>query len=240
MQKTDHNENEVGVEEVEENDEGRQAEETTKAAEQAAPSDGEDTGEDTHDAAAQQDDPAAADELSALRTELSALRTELEQKAAEAKANYERFLRERAELENFKRRMQREKSEALRFANEPLVRDLLPVVDNLERAVVHTEGGGDGQPLVAGVQLVLRSFVEVLEKHGVTRVPATGEPFDPARHEAMAQVESEELPPHTVIEEHTPGYSLYARLLRAALVSVSKAPAGGDSDQDSPDKKSEG
>ena len=233
MQKTDHNENEVGVEEVEENDEGRQAEETTKAAEQAAPSDGEDTGEDTHDAAAQQDDPAAADELSALRTEL-------EQKAAEAKANYERFLRERAELENFKRRMQREKSEALRFANEPLVRDLLPVVDHLERAVVHTEGGGDGQPLVAGVQLVLRSFVEVLEKHGVTRVQATGEPFDPARHEAMAQVESEELPPHTVIEEHTPGYSLYDRLLRAALVSVSKAPAGGDSDQDSPDKKSEG
>ncbi len=216
MQKTDHNESKVGVEE---NDERRQAEE-------AAPSAGEGT------AAAQQDDLAADDELSALRAEL-------EQKEAEATANYERFLRERAELENFKRRMQREKSEALRFANEPLVRDLLPVVDNLERAIVHAQGGGNGQPLIEGVQLVLRSFVEVLEKHGVTRVQATGEPFDPARHEAMVQVESEELPPNTVIEEHTPGYSLYDRLLRAALVSVSKAPAGEDNEQDSPDKKSE-
>lgn len=228
MQKTDHNESEVGVEE---NDRRQHDQEARGAAEQVAPPDGEET-----DAAeARQDDPVAGDELSALRTEL-------EQKEAEARANYERFLRERAELENFKRRMQREKSEALRFANEPLVRDLLPVVDNLERATVHAQGGGNGQPLIEGVQLVLRSFVEVLEKHGVTRVKATGEPFDPAKHEAMAQVESEEQLPNTVVEEHTPGYSLYGRLLRAAMVSVSKAPAvpaERENGPDTPDKKSE-
>jgi molecular chaperone GrpE len=228
MQKTDHNESEVAVEE---NDRRQPAEEAEEAAEQATPPD---VGE-TDAAEAQPADPAADDELSALRAEL-------EQKEAEARANYELFLRERAELENFKRRMQREKSEALRFANEPLVRDLLPVVDNLERATVHAQGGGNGQPLIEGVRLVLRAFVEVLEKYGVTRVRASGEPFDPTQHEAVAQVESEELPPNTVVEEHTPGYSLYGRLLRAAMVSVSKAPApsaGRENGLDVPDKKSE-
>src|SRR5262249_25875210 len=88
--------------------------------------------------------------------EIAALRAQLQEKQAEAKANYDLFLRERAELENFKRRIQREKVEALRFANEPLLRDLLPVIDNLERAVEHAQGGGNGQPLVEGVALILR------------------------------------------------------------------------------------
>ncbi len=225
MQKTDHNESEVRVEE---NDKRQHDEEAEEAAEQAAPPDGEETG-------AQQDGPVADDELSVLRAEL-------DRKEAEAKANYELFLRERAELENFKRRMQREKAEALRFAHEPLVRDLLPVVDNLERATLHAQRGGNGQSLVEGVQLVLRSFVDVLGKYGVARVQATGEFFDPAKHEAMVQVESKEFPPNTVVEEHTPGYSLHDRLLRAAMVSVSKAPAAAAEREDgptTPDKKSE-
>jgi molecular chaperone GrpE len=150
----------------------------------------------------------------------------LQEKEAEAKANYDLFLRERANLENFKRRMQREQAELLRFAHEPLLRDLLPVVDNLERAVEHAQGGGNGQPLVEGVALVLRAFLDVLEKYGVSRVVAKGEPFDPNKHEAMAQVESEELTPNTVVDEHHPGYLLHGRLLRPALVTVAKAPAG--------------
>src|SRR5436305_11300349 len=88
--------------------------------------------------------------------EKAALLAKLQEKEAEAKANYELFLRERAELENFKRRMLREQAESLRFANEPLLRDLLSVVDNLERAVEHARSGGNGQPLVQGVALVLR------------------------------------------------------------------------------------
>ena len=221
MQKTDHDESEVAVEDK---DGQQHAEEAERAAQQAPAPDAAQTDE----AEARQVDPTAADDRAALQ--------------AEARANYELFLRERAELENFKRRMQRDKSEALRFANEPLVRDLLPVVDNLERAIAHAQGGGNGQPLIEGVQLVLRAFLDVLEKHGVTRVSATGEPFDPTRHEAVAQVETEELPPNSVAEEHTPGYSLHNRLLRASMVSVSKAPAGAtetENESDAADEKSE-
>ena len=230
MQKTDHDESEVAVEDK---DGQQHAEEAEGTAQQAPPPEAAQTDE----AELQQAGPAAADDLAALQAEL-------EQKEAEAKANYELFLRERAELENFKRRMQRDKSEALRFANEPLVRDLLPVVDNLERAIAHAQGCGNGQPLIEGVQLVLRAFLDVLEKHGVTRVSATGEPFDPTKHEAVAQVETEELPPNSVAEEHTPGYSLHDRLLRAAMVSVSKAPVAlteteNENESDTADKKSE-
>src|SRR5262245_27523688 len=157
--------------------------------------------------------------------EKAALVAKLQEKEAEAKANYDLFLRERAELENFKRRLQREQAESIRFANEPLVRDLLPVIDNLERAVGHAQGGGNGQPLVEGVTLVVRSLLDALEKHGVTRVTAKGEPFDPTRHEAMAQAESTQVAPNTVIDEYRPAYLLHGRLLRPALVTVAKAPA---------------
>jgi molecular chaperone GrpE len=146
------------------------------------------------------------------------LKQQLAEAQAEAAANHDRFLRERAELENFKKRMQRERAEALRFACEPLIRELLPVVDNLERAVEH---GDDGQSVLEGVRLVLKSLLEILNRHGVTRVDAVGEPFDPARHEAMAQVASPEHPPNQVITQHHSGYLLHDRLLRPALVTVS-------------------
>jgi len=156
--------------------------------------------------------------------ELATLRLQVEEKSREAKANYDLFLRERAENENFKRRMQRDKSEALRFANEPLVRDILPVLDNLERALAHARAGSGGQSLVDGVTLVARAFLETLEKHGVSRISAKGQPFDPTKHEAMAQVDSMEVAPNTVVEEYTPAYMLHDRLLRPALVTVAKAP----------------
>jgi molecular chaperone GrpE len=120
--------------------------------------------------------------------------------------------------------MQREKSEALRFANEPLVRDILPVLDNLHRALIHAQSAGSGQSLVDGVTLVARAFLETLEKHGVSQISAKGEPFDPTKHEAMAQVESAEVAPNTVVDEYAPAYMLHDRLLRPALVTVSKAP----------------
>lgn len=153
------------------------------------------------------------------------LRQMLEEAQAEAGANHDRFLRERAELENFKKRMQREKAEALRFACEPLIRDLLPVVDNLERAVEH--GTGNGQSVLDGVRLVLKSFLDVLDRHGVKRVDAVGEPFDPSRHEAMAQVESAEHEPNRVVAQHHRGYLLHDRLLRPALVTVSRRKNNG-------------
>jgi molecular chaperone GrpE len=152
-------------------------------------------------------------------TEIEQLRRKLAEQEEEAHANYDRFLRERADLENFKKRMQREKAEALRFASEPLIRELIPVIDNLERAVEC--GDGNGKSVVEGVQLVLSSLMQVLERHGVKRVEALGQPFDPTHHQAFAQVESAEHEPNRVVEQHHTGYLLHDRLLRPALVTVS-------------------
>lgn len=156
--------------------------------------------------------------------EVERLRRELESKDQEAKENYDRFLRMAADLENFKRRMAREKEELIRYGNENLIKDLLPVLDNLERAVEHAQGGGNGNPLLEGVEMVLKGFLDALYRHGVTRIAAKGESFDPEKHEAIAQLESAEHEPNTVVEEHHKGYYLLDRLLRPALVSVAKPP----------------
>lgn len=131
------------------------------------------------------------------------------------------YLRERAELENFKKRVQRDHSEALRYASTHLARDLAAVIDDLERAVEHAETGGNGQPLVEGVRLVLRNALDVLGKHGITRIEAAGEPFDPTRHEAIASVHAPEHEPNRVMQQFLPGYALHDRVIRAAKVSVS-------------------
>jgi len=161
------------------------------------------------------DRPAAP----SLEAEIQELRKELEEKATEIRASHERFLRERADLENFKKRTQREKSEAVRFANEPLVRELLGVIDNLERALEHADS--DRTSVVEGVRMVLKSLLDILARHGVKRIEAVGHPFDPAQHEAMAQVESAEHAPNHVVDQHQSGYLLHDRLLRPALVTVS-------------------
>ena len=151
------------------------------------------------------------------------LRKQLEVKELEAKNSYERYLRQAAELDNFKKRTAREREEAIRFANEALIKDLLPVVDNLERAVAHASGGGNGKPLVEGVEMVLKGLLDVLMKHGVVQITALGQLFDPSKHEAMAQVESDTHEPNSVVDELHKGYMLRDRLLRPALVSVAKA-----------------
>lgn len=148
---------------------------------------------------------------------------------AEAQKNYDLYLRARADLENFRKRSQREKEDLARFANENLLREFLPVADNLERALDHAaseEGGSEG--LVKGVEMVLGQFRRALEKFGVAPVSAVGEPFDPSRHEALGQVESSEHPPNTVVQELQKGYLLNDRLLRPSLVMVAKAPQAGE------------
>jgi molecular chaperone GrpE len=166
------------------------------------------------------------DEQDERAARIAALEAELAAAREEARQNYDRWVRERADLENLKKRAAREREEAVRLGNESLIRDLLPVMDNLERALRHAEAGGDGRPLIEGVALVVRAFREVLERHGVQRIEAGGAVFDPAHHEAVAHVESSEHPPNVVVEEHQPGYRLHDRLLRPALVTVAKAPAG--------------
>jgi molecular chaperone GrpE len=177
---------------------------------------GESSVEDTEESG------AGAGDSNPLEAEIASLRQQLEAKDLEAKNNYERLLRQAAEVENFKKRSSREREDAIRFANESLVKDLLPVVDNLERAISHASGGGNGKPLVEGVEMVLRGLLDVLVKHGVSPISAQGQPFDPTKHEAMSQVESDEHEPNSVVEELHKGYMLRDRLLRAALVSVAK------------------
>jgi molecular chaperone GrpE len=152
------------------------------------------------------------------------LEAKLQEKEKEAKENYDRFLRLSAEMENFKKRVEKEKVESYKFANENLLKDLLPVLDNLERALEHGPEAGNTKAFLEGVDMVLKGFLSILEKYGVTRIEALGEEFDPNQHEAVMVQEENSRPPGTVISQLQRGYRLHERLVRPAMVVVSKKP----------------
>lgn len=155
---------------------------------------------------------------------------------AEVQKNWDLYLRARADLENYRKRTQREKEELSRFANENLLREILPVLDNLERALDHArQGAADNSGLVQGVEMTLSQFQRVLEKFGVTPITSLGALFDPARHEALGQLESADQPPNTVVQELQKGYLLNDRLLRPAMVMVAKAPPAAAEQQGNAD-----
>lgn len=134
----------------------------------------------------------------------------------------DRYLRSLAESENVRKRIRHQSDETVRLQRENLLRELLPVVDNLERAVDAARGGGNGKPIVEGVEMVLHSMLDFLKTHGVTQLTSVGEPFDPQRHEAIDQIESSQHPPNTVVNEFHRGYQIGDRLLRPARVAVAK------------------
>jgi molecular chaperone GrpE len=136
----------------------------------------------------------------------------------------DRMLRVAAEFENYKKRARKEQTDAVSQAREALLRDMLEVVDNLERATTQTQGGGgalDGASVLKGVNLVLRLFQQKLERHEVKPFEAAGQPFDPRVHEAISRVESAQVPAGSVAVELQKGYRIGERLLRPAMVSVS-------------------
>ena len=146
----------------------------------------------------------------------------------------ERVLRTAAEAENFKKRLQREKEEQTRYANETLMRELLPVIDNLKRALEHSEAGSSQGSLRQGLNMTLKGFVDTLARFGCIPVQAVGESFDPNFHEAVSQEESTEHEANTVLRELQKGYTLKERLLRPATVVVAKRPnrrVGGIDDE---------
>jgi molecular chaperone GrpE len=170
-----------------------------------------------------------ADPLYELQNEVAAAK-------AEASKNWDLYLRERADLENARKRHQREKEDAIRFANDRLLREMIPVLDNLERAVEHAgQGGMDSKGLLEGVNMTITQFRKVLEDFGVKPIKAIGDAFDPNLHQAMGQVESAEQAPNTVVTEFQRGYLLHERLLRPSLVMVAKAPADPQPGDQSPD-----
>ncbi|MBN2426801.1 MAG: nucleotide exchange factor GrpE [Deltaproteobacteria bacterium] len=135
------------------------------------------------------------------------------------------YMRARADLENYRRRVQKEKEDLIRFGNENIIRELLPVMDNLERAVEHARSESqESEGLLQGVEMTISQFQKAFEKFGASTFSAIGEPFDPGRHEAMGQLDSDEHPPNTVVQELQKGCLLNDRLLRPAMVIVSRAP----------------
>jgi molecular chaperone GrpE len=159
----------------------------------------------------------------------SAKVTELEAKLAaaekEKKDNWDRYLRAAADLENLRKRQKREADDAKFDAKSKVLKEMLPVVDNLERAIEHASAPGDDgkpHPIVEGVQLVLRQFTTAFERLDVTPVDALNQPFDPNLHEAISQAESDQ-PAGTIVQVLQRGYKAGDRLLRPSLVVVAKA-----------------
>jgi len=147
-------------------------------------------------------------------------------KGMESAANWDKFLRERADLENYRKRVQKEKEEILKYGNESFVLEVLPALDNLERAISHASEEGLSA-IIEGVKLTLSLLLATLKKFGVTPLEtAPGTPFDPAFHQAMAQVETPDQEPNTVVAEFQRGYLMNERLLRPAMVSIAIAPKG--------------
>ena len=148
----------------------------------------------------------------------------LSAKGLESAGNWDKFLRERADLENYRKRVQKEKEEILKYGNESFILEVLPALDNMERAISHASEEGLSA-IIEGVKITLSMLLGTLKKFGVTQVETPpGTPFDPALHQAMAQVETADQEPGTVVAEFQKGYTLNERLLRPAMVSVAIAP----------------
>lgn len=139
------------------------------------------------------------------------------------KDSWDKMLRNQADLENTRKRLDREKQEFIKFANEGLVLDLLNVLDDLERTVNLAESTKqDLAAFLKGVEMILAHLYEMLKEHGVKPIEAEGKIFDPNYHEALMQVENKDLPEHTIIEVLQKGYLIHERILRTAKVKVSK------------------
>ena len=157
-----------------------------------------------------------------LPADMAQLQQQLEEKTKEAQENYDRALRLAAEMENLKKRLEREKADLLQFANENLIKELLPVVDNLELALDHGRQAETPAPFLEGIDLVHQGFLKALARFGVTPIVAVGQPFDPNFHNAVMQEMAPEAPDYTVLKELQKGYLLQNRLLRPAMVVVAR------------------
>jgi molecular chaperone GrpE len=165
--------------------------------------------------------PGKAEKAEALMVKLQ----EAEKKAAE---NYDKYLRAIADLDNYRKRAAREKADAIQYGNENLLRDILPLVDGMDRALEQACDSDDFEAFKKGLKLLQGQLLCCLQKHGVEIIDTAGKDFDPYVHEAMMQVESAEHEDSQVVDEFERGYLLNGRLLRPAKVSVCKRCSQGD------------
>lgn len=154
------------------------------------------------------------------------LEGELEKKELEAKQSFERLLRLQAEFENYKKRILRDREEQVRYASEKVLKEFLPIVDNLYRALEAAAMGGKFDSLKAGLDLILQQLREVLQRLGVREIKSLGESFDPRVHDAVMRVDSPDHEDNIVVDELEKGYYLHDRILRPAKVTVCKRSEG--------------
>jgi molecular chaperone GrpE len=172
----------------------------------------------------EQESPATSfDSATATAEQWAAL---LESKDDEIGELKDRVLRLGAEMENTRKRLERERSESIQYANESIIRDILPIVDNLERALEHAQKDNTNQGLAEGVSNTLKAFLDTLARYGCSAFEAVGKTFDPNYHEAVMQEVSNDYPENTVLTELQKGYTLHSRLLRPAMVVVAKVGSG--------------
>lgn len=164
--------------------------------------------------------------------------SELERLQKEASEMRELAQRKQAEFENYRKRMERERGDLARYAGADVVKEVLPVLDNLERARSYAAGSSEEQ-LRDGVAIIHRQLQDILNRIGLTEVESEGKPFDPHIHEAVSQVETAEHPEGTVLSVFQKGYLFKDRLLRPAMVTVARSPSGDGEDRDPAEARSE-
>lgn len=166
--------------------------------------------------------PANEPESNGEVTEAEPERDPLEEAKAEAARMKEQWIRTAADFDNFRKRSRRELEDMRKAGKEDLLKEFLPVFDNLERALQSAQRATDVKAVAEGLSMVHRQFLDTLARGGISKVPSVGSQFDPTHHEAIQQVETDEHPPGTVVAEVQPGYMQGDRLIRAAMVVVAK------------------
>lgn len=161
-------------------------------------------------------------EQKANEEEMALMQKELEEARMQTESAIDKMLRLAAEFDNYKKRSAKEHENIRKYASESVIKELLPIVDNFERAIQSANESRDFESFLEGVKLILNQIINLLEKEGVIPIKSVGEPFDPNFHEAVMHVDSDEYPANVVAEEYQKGYILKDRVIRPAMVAVSK------------------
>lgn len=158
---------------------------------------------------------------------VASIREALEKKEAECRELQDKYVRALAEMDNFRKRMNREMTDSVKYANEKILGDLLIVIDNMERAITHSREKKDFDSLIDGLELTMKEFKGVFEKNGVQSIESVGQAFDPSKHHAVSMVESDKHEDNIIVEEFRKGYILNDRVLRHSLVGVARKKEAG-------------